>query len=135
MRLLWSIEHGLQKMSKRMESNSASLGLNGWCFGWSVGFRVCRPGNWHRSSACTPAPSRGFCSGWSREGCLNAIATPVTVGARDCDSIHVPLSMLELSSGTVEKAVSAALDKAGVTSVRTARRVLGEVAQSLNEFR
>jgi DNA-binding MarR family transcriptional regulator len=38
------------------------------------------------------------------------------------------------SPGTVEKAVTRALKRAGASKVRVARQVLGEVAQTLNEF-
>ena len=38
------------------------------------------------------------------------------------------------STGTVEKAVTRALDRVGARDVRAARRVLAEIAQRLNEF-
>jgi hypothetical protein len=39
-----------------------------------------------------------------------------------------------ISPGTVEKAVTQALNRAGAPNVRAARRVLAEVARRLNEL-
>ena len=134
LRLLWSIEHGLQRMSKRMEASWESRDPNGSCCGSLVSFRDCRRESSRISSDCTRARSPGILQRLVARGLLERERDPGDSRRARLRLKARAFAYTRTSPGTVEKAVTQALNRVGASDVRAARRVLAEVARRLNEF-
>ena len=134
MRLLWSIEHGLQKMSKRMESEIGITGPQRLVLRVVGRFPGLSAGELAHIVRLHPSTNRkGFFNGWSREICSSASGIP---GSRRARLRLKPRAVVytRSSPGTVEKAVTQALKHVGASNVRVAQRVLAEIAERLNEL-
>jgi len=132
MRVLWFIEHGLQRMSKRMEND---LGITGpqrlvlRVVGRFPGISASELAHIVRlhPSTITGVLQRLVARGW-----IERRRDP-----RDTRRVQLVLKpgaarFTRNSRGTVEHVVIAALRRSGSANVRAARRVLGEIAQGLN---
>jgi DNA-binding MarR family transcriptional regulator len=131
MRLLWSIEHGLQRMSKRMESD---IGITG---PQRMVLRVV--GQYPGLSASElahivrlhPSTITGILQRLVARGLLERQSDPSDTRRARLRLKPSALVHTRSSRGTVERAVREALDRAGAANVRAARRVLTEIAERL----
>jgi MarR family transcriptional regulator, organic hydroperoxide resistance regulator len=133
MRLLWSIEHGLQKQSKRM---AAQLGLTGpqrLVLRIVTRFPGLSAGELARIVRLHPSTITGIIQRLVSRRLLRRERDPgdsrrtrlwPTAGARRYTA---------RTAGTVEETVGRAIAAAGAGNVRGARFVLGEIARALNE--
>src|SRR2546430_5121329 len=133
MRLLWSIEHGLQRMSKRMEGELGITGPQRLVLRVVGRFPGLSAGELAHIVRLHPSTITGILRRLVARGLLERERHPgdsrrarlwLKAGAR---------AYTRTSSGTVEKAVTQALKRAGASNGRAARRVLVEVALRLNE--
>lgn len=134
MRLLWSIEHGLQRMSKRMEGELGITGPQRLVLRVVERFPGLSAGELAHIVRLHPSTITGILQRLVARGLLERERDPG-------DSRRARLRLkpgadayTRTSRGTVEKAVRQALNRVGASNVRAARRVLTEVAQKLNEF-
>jgi DNA-binding MarR family transcriptional regulator len=134
LRLLWSIEHGLERMSKRMEAELGITGPQRLVLRVVGQFPGLSAGEVAHIVRLHPSTITGILQRLVAKGFL----------ARQRDPGDSRRARLQLkargraytrnSPGTVEKAVTQALTRVGGSDVRAARRVLAEVARRLNEF-
>src|ERR1700688_3397321 len=133
LRLLWSIEHGLQRMSKRMEHQLGVTGPQRLVLRVVGRFPGLSAGELAHIVRLHPSTITGILQRLVARGLL----------ARERDPGDSRRARLRLqpravpytrnSPGTVEKIVTQALKRVGAPDVRAARRVLAEVARRLNE--
>ena len=133
MRLLWSIEHGLQRLSKKME---AELGVTGpqrlvlRIVGQFPGMSASELAHILRlhPSTITGILKRLVAKGWleRRQDPSDTRRVQLLLKAQ-------AVRFTRMSRGTVEYAVTTALARAGANNVRMARRVLTEIAQHLDD--
>ena len=133
MRLLWSIEHGLQKQSKRM---AAELGLTGpqrLVLRIVSRFPGLSAGELARIVRLHPSTITGIIQRLVSRKLLRRERDRddsrrtrlwATAGARRYTA---------RSAGTVEETVRRAIAAAGASNVRSARLVLGEIARALSD--
>ena len=133
MRLLWSIEHGLQRMSKRMEADLGITGPQRLVLRIVGQFPGLSAGELAGIVRLHPSTITGILQRLVAKGFLERARDPG-------DSRRVRLRLKPraiaytgFSHGTVERSVRQALNHAGVSNVRAARKVLVEVARRLNE--
>jgi DNA-binding MarR family transcriptional regulator len=135
MRLLWSVEHGLQSTSKRME---ATLGITG---PQRLVLRIvtARPslsaGELARIVHLHPSTITGILQRLIRKGLLRRQRD-----RRDSRRIRLHAhpaanGFVEASTGTVESAVTRALGQIPTHRVRHAREVLAAIAEALTDDR
>jgi DNA-binding MarR family transcriptional regulator len=134
LRLLWSIEHGLQRMSKRMEGRLGITGPQRLVLRVVGQFPGVSAGKLAHIIQLHPSTVTGILQRLVARGLIERQRDPA-------DSRRAQLRLkprarryTRISSGTVERAVTQALNRAGASNVRAARRVLGAVARKLNEF-
>ena len=133
LRLLWSIEHALQKMSKRMESELGITGPQRLVLRVVGQFPGLSAGELAHIVRLHPSTITGILQRLVRRGLLAREPDPG-------DSRRARLRLkpragayTKTSSGTIEQAVTLALRRAGSSNVRAARKVLAEVAQQLSD--
>ena len=133
MRLLWSIEHGLQRLSKRMEAELGITGPQRLVLRVVGRFPGTSAGQVAHIVRLHPSTITGILHRLVARGLLERERDPG-------DSRRARLRLrtrarpfTRTSSGTVEKAVTQALKRVGAADVRAARRVLAEIARSLDE--
>ncbi len=134
MRLLWSIEHGLQRMSKRMEN---ALGITG---PQRLVLRVV--GRFPDISASElaylvrlhPSTITGILQRLAARGFLERRRDPADTRRVRLRLNRRALAHTRMQRGTVEHAVRGALTHVGPARVRAARLVLTEVANRLNDL-
>jgi DNA-binding MarR family transcriptional regulator len=132
MRLLWSIEHGLQKRSKRMESVLGITGPQRLVLRVVGRFPGISAGELAHVVRLHPSTITGILQRLVARGLLDRERDP-----RDSRRARLRLTRrsavhTRLSSGTVEAVVRQVLSRAGTPNVRAARTVLAAVALSLN---
>jgi DNA-binding MarR family transcriptional regulator len=133
LRLLWSIEHGLQSMSKRMETE---LGITG---PQRLVLRVVGrfPGLSARELAhivrLHPSTITGIVQRLVSKGLLDRTRDPVDSRRARLRLKARARAFTRSAPGTVENSIRLALDHAGAANVRAARRVLTDVARRLNQ--
>ena len=133
MRLLWSIEHGLQRMSKRMENELGITGPQRLVLSVVDRFPGLSASELAHIVRLHPSTITGILQRLVTRGLLES--------QRDsADSRRVQLRLrlraaafTKTTRGTVEKIVTDALEQAGATNVRAARKVLTEIARRLND--
>ncbi len=131
MRLLWSIEHGLQRMSKKME---AELGITG---PQRLVLRVV--GRFPGISASEladivrlhPSTITGILQRLVAKGWLERRLDPTDTRRVQLLLKPAAAAFTRTSRGTVERTVTEALEHAGPANVRAARKVLTEIARRL----
>ena len=134
MRLLWSIEHGLQKMSKRMETELGITGPQRLTLRVVGQFPGLSAGELAHIVRLHPSTITGILHRLVERGLLERERDPVD--SRRTRLRLNPRAMVytRTASGTVEKAVTQALKQTGAANVRAARTVLTELARRLNDF-
>jgi DNA-binding MarR family transcriptional regulator len=131
MRLLWSIEHGLQRASKRMESELGITGPQRLVLRVVGRFPGLSASELAHIVRLHPSTITGILQRLVARGLLErerdpADARRVRLRLRPNAARHV-----RSARGTVESAVVAALDHVGTGNVRVARRVLTEIARRI----
>jgi DNA-binding MarR family transcriptional regulator len=133
MRFLWSIEHGLQRMSKRMEADLGITGPQRLVLRVVGQFPGLSAGELADIVQLHPSTITGVLKRLVAGGLLERERDPAD--SRRARLRLKPRAILytHTASGTVEKSVRQALKRVGASNVRAARMVLAEVARSLNE--
>lgn len=134
MRLLWSVEHGLQRSSKRMESELGITGPQRLVLRVVGQFPGLSAGDLAHIVRLHPSTITGILQRLVGRGLLERTRDP-----GDSRRIRLRLKRAAVphtraSPRTVEHAVMRALDRVGASNVRAARKVLTEVAKQLNSF-
>ncbi len=132
MRLLWSIEHGLQRMSKRMESELGITGPQRLVLRVVGQFPGLSAGALAHIVRLHPSTITGILQRLAARGLLERDRDPADSRRARLRLNARARTYTRVSEGTVEKAVTQALKEAGASDVRAARRVLAEVARRLN---
>ena len=133
MRLLWSIEHGLQRISKRMESELGITGPQRLVLRLVGRFPGLSAGDLAHIIHLHPSTITGILQRLAARGLLE----------RERDSGDRRVVRLRLkpraaiytkrAAGTAERVVTLALNRVGAANVGAARRVLAEIAKRLDE--
>lgn len=135
MRLLWSIEHGLQSTSKWMEGALGITGPQRLVVRLVDQFPGLSASDLAHIVRLHPSTITGILKRLVAGGLLERERDP-----GDGRRVRLRLKpaaapFVQLSRGTIEETVRQALDHAGAPEVDAARRVLAELAQRLNESR
>lgn len=133
MRLLWTIEHGLQRMSKRMEGEVGITGPQRLVLRVVGRFPGISAGDLARIVRLHPSTITGILQRLVSRGLISRRADPIDSRRAQLHLNASALPYIRKASGTVEKAVTQALRRVGPQRVKTARIVLSAVAQELND--
>jgi DNA-binding MarR family transcriptional regulator len=133
MRLLWSIEHGLQRMSKRMENEIGITGPQRLVLRVVGQFPDLSAGELAHIVRLHPSTITGILQRLVARGLLDRQRDPDDARRARLRLKPGALAYTRSSRGTVEKAVRQALERAGAANVRAARKVLAEVADRLGK--
>jgi MarR family transcriptional regulator, organic hydroperoxide resistance regulator len=131
LRLLWSIEHGLQRMSKRMESELGITGPQRLVLRVVGRFPGLSAGELADIVRLHPSTITGILQRLVQRGLLERERDPADSRRARLRLKPRALAYTRISPGTVEKSVRQALSRVGASNVRAARRVLAEVARKL----
>jgi MarR family transcriptional regulator, organic hydroperoxide resistance regulator len=134
MRLLWSIEHGLQRLSKRMKGDLGITGPQRLVLRVVGQFPGLSAGELAHIVRLHPSTINGILKRLVAKGLLDARRDPADARRARLRLKPHAASYTRRSRGTVEQAVSDALEHMGARKVRAARTVLVEVAQRLNDL-
>src|SRR5579862_7719271 len=134
MRLLWSIEHSLQRMSKRMEADLGVTGPQRLVLRVVGRFPGLSAGELADIVRLHPSTITGILQRLVAGGFLERESDPGDSRRARLRLKPRALRYTRVSSGTVERAVTQALTRSGASNVRAARKVLAAVAQTVNEF-
>ena len=133
MRLLWSIEHGLQRRSKRMERDLGITGPQRLVLRLVGAFPGLSAGELAEIVHLHPSTITGILQRLVARGLLERTTDPA-------DSRRVRLRLkpparayTRSATGTVEEVVRQALSRLGASHVRSARRVLVEITKALGQ--
>jgi DNA-binding MarR family transcriptional regulator len=133
MRLLWSVEHGLQRMSKRMEAELGITGPQRLVLRVVGQFPGLSAGELADIVRLHPSTITGIVQRLVTRGLLERERDPDDSRRTRLRLNPRAIIYTRTSTGPVEKAVIQALNHAGAASVRAARKVLAEVAQRLDD--
>jgi hypothetical protein len=133
LRLLWSIEHGLQRMSKRMEAELGITGPQRLVLRIVGRFPGLSAGELAHIVRLHPSTITGILQRLVTRGFLERERDPGDSRRARLRLKPRAVPYTGLSAGTVEKAVTRALNRVGASNVRAARRVLAELARQLEE--
>jgi MarR family transcriptional regulator, organic hydroperoxide resistance regulator len=134
MRLLWSIEHGLQSNSKRMESRLGITGPQRLVLRVVAQFPGLSAGELAHIVRLHPSTITGILKRLVGRGLLQRTPDPGDTRRIRLRLKRAAVSHTRASPGTIEAAVTRALDHVGASNVRAARRVLTEIAKQLNSL-
>jgi DNA-binding MarR family transcriptional regulator len=134
MRLLWSIEHGLQRMSKRMEADLGITGPQRLVLRIVGQFPELSAGELAGIVRLHPSTITGILQRLVASGLLERQRDPADSRRVRLRLKPPALAYTGTARGTVEKSVRDALNRVGRSNVRAARKVLVEVARRLNVF-
>ena len=134
MRLLWSIEHVLQRMSKRMEFQFGITGPQRLVLRVVGQFPEISAKELAHIVRLHPSTITGILKRLVARGLLERHPDPADTRRVRLRLKPKGVPYTRASSGTVEKAVRDALRHAGPANVRAARRVLMEIARRLDDL-
>ena len=134
MRLLWSIEHGLQRWSKQMEARLGITGPQRLVLRVVGKFPGLSAGELAQIVRLHPSTITGILKRLVARGLLDRERDPGDSRRARLRLKPRAVAYTRASSGTVEQAVTRALNRVGRSNVRAARKVLAEVAQQLDVF-
>lgn len=134
MRLLWSVEHGLQRMSKKMEGELGITGPQRLVLRVVGRFPGLSAGELAHIVRLHPSTITGILQRLVAGGLLERKRDPNDSRRARLRLKPSAVAYTKSSAGTVEKVVTQALKRTGASNVRAARKVLAEIAQRLNEF-
>lgn len=132
MRLLWSIEHGLQSVSKRMENEIGITGPQRLVLRIVGQFPGLSATELAHIVRLHPSTITGVLQRLVARGLLERQRDPsdtrrTRLWVKPSASAHT-----RPARGTVERAVTEALERVGPNNVRAARKVLREIVERLN---
>jgi len=132
MRMLWSIEHGLQRMSKRMENHIGITGPQRLVLRIVGRFPDLSASELADIVRLHPSTITGILQRLVERGLVERRRDPF-----DTRRVRLRLKAkarphTRAAPGTVERAVTEALNHAGTANVRAARKVLTAIAARLN---
>ena len=133
MRLLWSIEHGLQRMSKRMEGQLGITGPQRLVLRVVGQFPGLSAGELADIVRLHPSTITGILQRLVARGLLKRERDPLDSRRTRLRLRRRAAAYTRVSRGTVEGMVRQALNRAGASNVSAARTVLLEVARRLAE--
>jgi MarR family transcriptional regulator, organic hydroperoxide resistance regulator len=134
LRLLWSIEHGLERLSKRMETELGITGPQRLVLRVVGQFPGLSAGELAHIVRLHPSTITGILQRLVRRGLLERKRDPQDSRRARLRLKPKALTHTRVSPGTVEEAVTRALDHVGPSNVRAARTVLTAVAENLNSL-
>lgn len=129
MRLLWSVEHGLQRLSKRMESEFGITGPQRLVLRVVGKFPGLSAGELAHIVRLHPSTITGILQRLVTRGLIDRARDPGDSRRARLQLKPRARAFTRVSTGTVEQAVTQALRRAGAANVSAARRVLAEIAQ------
>jgi DNA-binding MarR family transcriptional regulator len=132
MRLLWSIEHSLQRMSKRMEGELGITGPQRLVLRVVGRFPGLSPGEVAHIVRLHPSTMTGILQRLVAGGLLERERDPRDNRRSRLRLRPQAVAYTRASAGTVEKSVRLALERVGASNVQAARTVLAEVARRLD---
>jgi DNA-binding MarR family transcriptional regulator len=133
MRLLWSIEHGLQRMSKRMEADLGITGPQRLVLRIVGQFPGLSAGELARIVRLHPSTITGILQRLVQRGLLERRRDPSDSRRANLRLRPRAFAYTRTASGTVENTVRLVLKGAGASKVGSAREVLSDLAGRLNE--
>lgn len=133
MRILWSIEHGLQRKSKRMESEQGITGPQRLVLRVVGQFPGLSAGELAHILRLHPSTITGILQRLVTRELVERTSDPGDGRRARLRLRRRAIGYTKSSPGTVERAVREALTVAGPVNVRAARTVLLEVARRLND--
>jgi MarR family transcriptional regulator, organic hydroperoxide resistance regulator len=132
MRLLWSIEHGLQRMSKRMENEIGITGPQRLVLRIVGQFPGLSASELAHIVRLHPSTITGVLQRLVARGLLERQRDPSDTRRARLRLKPKASTHTRASRGTVERAVTEALEQEGPANVRAARKVLKAIAERLN---
>jgi DNA-binding MarR family transcriptional regulator len=133
MRFLWSIEHGLQRMSKRMEADLGITGPQRLVLRVVGQFPGLSAGELANIVQLHPSTITGVLRRLVAGGLLERERDPTDSRRARLRLKPRAIPYTRSSVGTAEESVRRALHRVGASNVRVARKVLAEVARSLSQ--
>jgi MarR family transcriptional regulator, organic hydroperoxide resistance regulator len=133
LRLLWSIEHGLQRMSKRMEVELGITGPQRLVLRVVGQFPGLSAGELAHIVRLHPSTITGILQRLVARGFLERKRDPGDSRRARLRLKPSARAYTRTSSGTVERAVRQALNQVGASHIRSARKVLAEIVQRLSQ--
>jgi DNA-binding MarR family transcriptional regulator len=133
LRLLWSIEHGLQRMSKRMETELGITGPQRLVLRIVGRFPGLSAGELAHIVRLHPSTITGILQRLVARGLLERERDPADSRRAKLRLPAHARTYTRVSRGTVERMVTRALSRAGTGDMRAARKVLTLVAEGLDE--
>ena len=134
MRLLWSIEHGLQRMSKRMEGDLGITGPQRLVLRVVGKFPGVSAGELAHIVRLHPSTITGILQRLVARGLLERKRDPDDSRRARLRLKPAALAHTRVSPGTVERAVTQAMRRVGAPKIQIASTVLAEIARQLNAF-
>jgi DNA-binding MarR family transcriptional regulator len=132
MRLLWSIEHGLQRMSKRMEKKIGITGPQRLVLRVVGQFPDISAKDLAHIVRLHPSTITGILHRLVTRGLVERRPDPSDTRRARLRLKPKAFAQTRTSRGTVEKAVIDALEDVGAANVRAARKVLSAVGRRLD---
>jgi DNA-binding MarR family transcriptional regulator len=134
LRLLWAVEHGLQRASKRMEATLGVTGPQRLVLRVVGRFPGISAGELARIVLLHPSTITGILQRLVGRGLLDRERDP-----EDSRRVRLRLTpraraFTRVSRGTVERAVTSALGRTAASDVRAAQDVLSAVADAVHEI-
>ena len=134
LRLLWSIEHGLQRMSKRMQRDLGVTGPQRLVLRVVGRFPGISAGDLARVVRLHPSTITGILQRLTRRGLIERRRDPGDSRRARLRLRQSARAYTRTSSNTVEKIVREALGTGGTANVRAARALLSDLAGRLNDL-
>ncbi len=131
MRLLWSIEHNLQRMSKRMKREMGITVPQRLVLRVVGQFPQLSAGDLAHILRLHPSTITGILQRLVARGYLERTSDPGDSRRARLRLKPSGVRHTRIAPGTVERAVSSALERTGAPNVRAAQKVLAEIARSL----
>jgi DNA-binding MarR family transcriptional regulator len=132
MRLLWSIEHSLQRMSKRMEREMGITGPQRLVLRVVGQFPDLSAGDLAHILRLHPSTITGILQRLVARGYLERKRDPGDSRRARLRLKPGAMRHIRVAPGTVERAVAAALTRTGKANVRAAQKALAEIARMLD---
>ena len=133
MRLLWSIEHNLQRMSKRMEREMGITVPQRLVLRVVGQFPHLSAGDLAHILRLHPSTITGILQRLVARGYVERTSDPGDGRRARLRLKPSGVRHTRIAPGTVERAVASALDRTGAPNVRAAQKVLAEIARSLDQ--
>jgi MarR family transcriptional regulator, organic hydroperoxide resistance regulator len=134
MRLLWSIEHGLQRMSKKMEGELGITGPQRLVLRVVGQYPGLSAGELAHIVRLHPSTITGILQRLVARGLLERKRDPHDTRRARLRLKQRAVPFTRSARGTVEAVVTQALSDVGESKVRAARTVLKEIAERLNDL-